>query len=200
MLTFEEIVETSKLVMKRIILLSTLIFSLTFLKAQNLDPWTAYATPSTFHQLLSKYNGSFNINVTMYMEEGNAPVVEKAESYQSMLLGERFLEMKQFGKMMNMNFLAITTIGFNNTDQKVTLTSISNMGTGTLTLTGDWDEKSNSATLFGQQTNPVTKKVIKVKQVITFIDANTILIESFDQEGKKPFRKTMQYKYTRNKK
>lgn len=200
MLTFEEIVEPSKLIMKRIILVTTLILSFTILKAQNLDPWTEYATPTNFHKLLSKYSGSFNIEITMFMEEGKAPLAEKAESYQSMLLGERYLEMKQFGKMMNMDFLAITTIGFNNTDQKVTLTSISNMGTAILTLTGDWDEKSNSAALFGQQTNPVTKKVIKVKQVITFIDANTILIESFDQEGKKPFRKTMQYKYTRNKK
>jgi hypothetical protein len=186
--------------MKRILLATTLFLSLTILKAQNLDPWTAYSTPSSFHQLLSKYSGSFNIAITMYLEEGKAPAVEKAESYQSMLLGGRFLELKQFGTIMKMDFLAITTIGYNNTDQKITLTSISNMGTGTLTLTGNWDEKTNSATLFGQQTNPVTKKVIKVKQVITFIDANTILIESFDQEGKKPFSKTMEYKYTRNKK
>jgi hypothetical protein len=186
--------------MKRIILLTTLILSLTILKAQNLDPWTEYASPTNFHKLLSTYSGSFNLEITMYQEEGKAPVMDKAESYQSMLLGERFLEMKQFGTMLKMDFLAITTIGFNNSDQKITLTSINNLSTGTLTLTGNWDEKANSATLFGQQTNPVTKKVIKVKQVITFVDANTILIESFDQDSKKPFSKTMQYKYTRNKK
>jgi hypothetical protein len=105
MLTFEEIVESSKLVMKRIILLSTLIFSLTNLKAQNLDPWSTYLTPSSFHQLLSKYSGSFNIAITMYSDEGKASELAKAESYQSMLLGERFLEMKQFGTIMKMDFL-----------------------------------------------------------------------------------------------
>jgi hypothetical protein len=90
------------------------------------------------------------------------------------------------------------TLGYNNTDKKMALTTITNMGTGTLTLFGEWNEKSKSATLFGQLTNPVTKNSINIKQVVTFIDNHTILIESHDREEDKSEKKTVQYKLIRN--
>ncbi|HXS57710.1 MAG TPA: DUF1579 family protein, partial [Hanamia sp.] len=96
-----------------------------------------------------------------------------------------------------MAYNAITTAGFNNTDKKFALTTITNMGTGTLSLSGDWDHTTKTANLFGQLTNPVSKEVINVRQTVSFIDGNCILIESFDQEGNKPEKKTVQYKFTR---
>ena len=97
-----------------------------------------------------------------------------------------------------MDYQSIITLGFNNTDKQFALTTITNMGTGTLSLFGEWDEKSKSATLFGELTNPVTKNIINVKQVVTFVDNNTILIESYDKEDDKPEKKTVQYKLIRN--
>lgn len=115
-----------------------------------------------------------------------------------MLLGGRFLEMKQQGDMMGMDYQSIITLGYNNTDKTMSLITITNMGTGTLSLSGEWDENSKSATLFGQLTNPVTKNSIAVKQVVAFVDVDTILIESYDKEGDKPEKKTVQYKLIRN--
>lgn len=66
-------------------------------------------------------------------------------------------------------------------------------------MTGEWSDDSKSAILFGQLTNPDTKNAINVKQVVFFIDNETILIESINQEGDKPEKKTVEYKLIGNK-
>lgn len=167
-------------------------------KAQSQDPWTEYMTPSGIHTLFSQYTGSFKMEITMSMGEGKEPSIITVNSNHLMLLGGRFLEMKQQGDMMGMDYQSIITLGYNNTDKTMSLTTITNMGTGTLSLSGEWDENSKSATLFGQLTNPVTKNSIAVKQVVAFVDVDTILIESYDKEGNKPEKKTVQYKLIRN--
>lgn len=183
--------------MKKILVVIVLIFNGTFMHAQTQDPWTEYMTPSDVHTLLSKFVGSFQMEIAMSMGEGKDPTVITVHSDNSMLLGGRFLEMKQKGVMMGMDYQSITTIGFNNTDKKMALTTMTNMGTGTLSLVGEWNEKTKSGTLFGPLTNPVTKDTILVKQIISFINDNTILIESYDKEGEKPEKKTVQYKFIR---
>jgi hypothetical protein len=152
-------------------------------------------TPSDIHCLLEKYEGDFQMEISMDMGGEKSKMI--VDSQHSMLLGGRFLELKQKGKMMEMDYESIMTIGFNNSDKKFSLTTITNMGTGTLSLYGDWDEKTKSSNLTGQLTNPMTKTPINVRQKISFVDDNTILIESFDQEGENPELKTVQYKLTR---
>lgn len=184
--------------MKNIFLGIIVLLMTSTTKAQNQDPWSEYMTPSSVHTLFSQYIGSFNMEITMFMGEGKEPPVITVKSENIMLLGGRFLEMKQKGDMMGMDYQSIITLGFNNTDKKFALTTITNMGTGTLSLFGVWNEKSKSANLLGELTNPVTKNPIKVRQVITFVDNNTILIESHDKEDDKPEKKTVQYKLIRN--
>jgi hypothetical protein len=89
------------------------------------------------------------------------------------------------------------TLGFNNTDKTMTLTTITNMGTGTLCLSGEYDETSRSATLYGKMTNPVTKNPITIKQVVHFIDKDTIRIENYDKEGDTEESKTIEYQLIR---
>lgn len=184
--------------MKNIFLVLIILLSTASIKAQSQDPWRVYMTPSAIHTLFSQYTGTFKMEITMAMGEGKEPLIVTVNSEHTMLLGGRFLEMKQHGTMMGMDYQSIITLGFNNTDKKFALTTITNMGTGTLSLFGDWDDKSKSATLFGELTSPVSKKTIKIKQVVTFVDNNTILIESYDKIDDKPEKKTIQYKLTRN--
>ena len=162
-------------------------------KAQEKDPWIVYMTPSSMHELLSKYVGEFQMEIEM--SGLNEPVL--ISSSHRMILGGRFLELKQKGKMMGMDYESIYTIGFNTIDHSFSMTTITNMGTGTLALQGKWNEETKTATLYGQITSPVSKKTINVKQTVTFLDDNTLLIESFDKEGDSPEKKTVQYKFSR---
>lgn len=185
--------------MKGIVSVLIILLMNTMAHAQNSDPWVEYTTPSSLHALFAQYEGSFQMEINMSMGAGNEPTVIEVESEHQMILGGRFLEMNQHGTMMGMDYQSIMTFGYNNTDKTMALTTITNMGTGTLYLFGDWDERTKSATLFGKLTNPVSKNTITVKQVVTFVDENTILIESYDKEGDQPEKKTVQYKLIRNK-
>lgn len=185
--------------MKYFYLTLLVLLMTTAAKAQKHDPWAEYMTPSNVHTLFKQYEGNFTMDISMSMGDGKEPSIVTVNSEHNMLLGGRFLEMKQHGNMMGMDYQSIITLGFNNTDKKFALTTITNMGTGTLSLFGDWNDKSKSATLSGSLTNPVSKNTITVKQVVTFVDNDTILIESYDKEGDNPEKKTVQYKLSRKK-
>ncbi|MGB3183770.1 MAG: DUF1579 family protein [Cyclobacteriaceae bacterium] len=161
------------------------------------DPWAEYITPSDVHALLAKYSGEFTMEITMSMGEGTEPSLIRAESENAMLLGGRFLKMNQHGTMPGMDYQAIMTMGYNNADETFALTTITNMGTGTLSLSGEWDNDTRTATLSGELTNPLSGGKIKVRQTVNFADEDTILIESYDREGDLPERKTLQYKLVR---
>lgn len=177
---------------KKVILLILLIQSFN-MKAQSNDPWALYMTPSSIHELLSKYEGEFQM--TIEMNGLNEPVL--INSSHKMILGGRFLELKQKGKMMGMDYESIYTIGYNTIDSTFSMTTITNMGTGTLALQGEWSQEKVKATLHGKVTNPVSKQTINVRQTLEFIEGNTIHIQSFDQEGDKPEKKTVEYRFVR---
>jgi hypothetical protein len=182
--------------------LHALVFSflIYFGNAQETDPWTNYMMPAEVHKNLEKYTGQFEMQITMWMMEGEVPVVIKVNSKNKMILGGRFLEMTQTGDMMGIPYHAISTLGYNNADKNYSLTTITNMGTGTLYVTGQYDHTSNSIQLRGILSNPVNDQMIEVRQVLLFMNDDQMMIENFDQEEGSEERKTIEYKFTRIKK
>ena len=152
--------------------------------------------PAEVHQMLERYVGSFDLTMTMWMQPDQEPVKVKIQSTHQMILGGRFLEIKQHGEMMEIPFEAVTTIGYNTSSKKMELITQTNMGTGTLYLSGDFTPTSDVAYLTGKLTDPQTKKGMAVMQRITFNSADQLLIENFDGEGNKA-AKTVEYLFTR---
>lgn len=168
-------------------------------EAQNADPWTEYMTPSATHQILGKYAGDFVLEITMWMSADQEPVKVTVNSTHKMILGDRFLEMAQTGDMMGMEYQALTIIGFNTSSKTYALTTMTNMGTGILSLLGNGSTDAHIADLTGQMINPVNKKPMNIRQKISFTDSDSLLIENFDQDENGKERKSMQYKFTRKK-
>lgn len=169
-----------------------LILNTISMSAQKTDPWTQYMTPSEIHKLLSGYTGPFSLEITM---DGQEPIT--IDSKHEMILGGRFLTMAQKGTMMGMEYASLFTLGYNTIDHTLSMTTLTNMGTGTLYLTGKASEQDGAFALYGSLTNPVSKQEIKVRQTITFPDENTLLIESYDQEGDQPEKRTVTYRFIR---
>lgn len=183
--------------------MKSLFFTLFFLsmttmtKAQNKDSWTEYMKPNEVHTLLGEYMGEFDLEISMWMKEGSDPTVVKVSSFHTMILGDRFLEITQVGSMMGTDYQSITTMGYNTSSKTFSLTAITSMGTGTLYLNGTWDPEKRTANLTGQMTNPTDGKTISVRQLITFINENQLLIENFDTYAGEKERKSIQYKFVR---
>jgi N6-adenosine-specific RNA methylase IME4 len=183
--------------MKNTVILLIMLFLSTSINAQTVDPWTKYMTPNEVHTLLGEYVGEFNMEISMWMTEGNAPEIVTISSTHKMILGNRFLEMTQTGNMMGMDYASVSTMGYNTIDHHMSITSLTNMGTGTSHLTGAWDSKTKTALLIGQTTNPMDTKPIQVRQKITFIDKDNLLIENFDTYQGQKEKKSIQYKLVR---
>ena len=72
-------------------------------------------------------------------------------------------------------------------------------GTGTLYLIGSWNSKNKIAILKGQMTNPLDNKIIMVRQKISFINKDNLLIENFDTYQGKKEKKSIRYNLVRKK-
>jgi Protein of unknown function (DUF1579) len=183
--------------MKKIVVAFFLTCIITTSFAQETDPWTKYMTPNEIHQMLAEYEGDFNVEISMWMMEGTAPTLFNVSSKNQMHLGNRFLEMTQSGKMMNMEYQSVSTIGYNTISKLFSQYTITNMGTGSLYLEGLWDAKKRIANLKGKMTNPMDNKPIAIRQQISFIDKNHLLIENFDTYEGGVEKKTVQYAFSR---
>ncbi|MBG6233858.1 hypothetical protein IWX76_000413 [Pedobacter sp. CAN_A7] len=183
--------------MKRLILAILLTISYFSVIAQQSDPWEEYMTPNEVHRMLSEYAGDFDMEISMWPAEGKDPMKVKVAAKNQMILGGRFLELSQTGTMMDMDYQSVTTIGFNTSGKNMDLITITNMGTGTLSLTGAWNQNTKIATLSGQMISPGGGKVIRIRQILHFIDKNTLIIQNIDQADGQKARKTVEYKLTR---
>ena len=183
--------------MKTLLLVIIAMLTFSTAKAQKQDPWSEYMTPNEVHKLLGEYAGAFDMEITMWPDEGKEPAKVKVASNHQMILGGRFLELRQTGKMMGMDYLSVSTFGYNTSGKSFDLITLNNMGTGTLSLTGTWNPEIKEATVSGQMISPGSNKVIKIRQVIHFQDKNRLTITNYDQsEGRQP-QKTIEYKLTR---
>ncbi len=183
--------------MKNLIITAIILLIFTRTYAQKTDPWTEYMNPNEIHKMLVEYIGEFEMKISMWMGDGKAPTVVNVKCVNKMILGDRFLELTQTGNMMGMDYQSVTTIGYNTINKLVNLTSITNMGTGTLYLTGSLDTKNRIAILDGKMINPIDRKTILVKQKLTFTDKNNLLIENFDTYEGMESKKSIDYKLTR---
>lgn len=74
------------------------------------------------------------------------------------------------------------------------LTALTNPGMGILSLTGDRNEKIRINNMTEQFTNPVSKKPLNVRQVITFTANNILLIENNNPNERESERKSIHHK------
>lgn len=178
--------------LKSLLLSLLLVMRASTMYAQATDPWTEYMMPSPVHDTLARYTGKYELTITMWMDTEQPPTVVKALAVCDTVLGGRFLEIRQTGNLMGFAYQSLTTMGFNTAAKKLQVTGITNMGTGILTLAGNWNGNGVSD-VSGQLTNPVTKTDIQVRQLIRFSNNDAISIVNYDKEGEGPEKRTLQY-------
>src|SRR5690606_17741971 len=108
------------------------------------DAWAAYMQPGDAHGFLAQFEGEWEEEVTMWMQEDADPQQFLVYGTLKMVLGGRFLEMSRRGEMAGMPYESLGHLGYNNASELFTLTSLTNFGTGMMVLNGSWiGEKRN---------------------------------------------------------
>lgn len=168
--------------------------------ATEVKAWTEYATPGDIHKQLAKSDGSWTGETTVWMGIGAPPITSKSSMVNRMIMGGRYQQSEMKGDFMGMPFEGMSITAYDNYKKKFISTWIDNMGTGLMKMEGVWDEATKSVKSDGTMLNPANGKECKMRQVYTFVDDNTELMEMYGPDSKtgKEF-KSMEIKFTRKK-
>lgn len=161
--------------------------------------WQDYMTPGAMHAMMAKWDGTWDGEVTMWMEPGATPQVSKSTAINKMIMNGLYQQSNHSGNMMGMPFSGQSTVGYDNHKKEFISMWIDNMGSGIMVLKGPWDDASKTMTLKGTMTDPGTKQDADIKETFKIIDDNTQEMEMFVKMPDGSEFKTMNIKYTRKK-
>ena len=181
--------------MKRISLALCTIFLLTTvtnLYAQNPDEMKAYQdfmTPGAMHKWLAKFNGTWEAEITSYMNPASHDK-SKATNVMKSIMNGLYQSGEYAGNMMGMPFQGHSIMGYDNAKKMFVSTWVDNMGSGIIYLTGTYDEATKTLNLKGKQTNPMNGKDAGIRETMKIIDDNTYILEMY---GDGPDGKEIKY-------
>jgi len=163
---------------------------------QEMKAWQTYMTPGEVHKMIASWDGEWNEDITMWATPGAPPTKSTASCVNKMILGGRYQESKHTGNFMGMPFEGVSTMGWDNARKIMVSSWVDNFGTGIMYMEGTWDDKTKAANLKGSTTDPMTGKLMNIRQVYRVVDDKTQMLEQYTtQEGKE--HKSMEIKLTR---
>jgi len=135
--------------------------------------WAAFMTPGPMHSWLAKTNGTWEAEVSTWMDASTPPMKSKATNVQTSVLGGRYVTGKFSSSMMGQPMEGMSTTGYDNAKKMFVSTWVDNMGTGIVHMSGTYDEATKTLNLKGHQTDFMTGKESEIREVMTMIDDNT---------------------------
>ncbi len=161
--------------------------------------WQDYMTPGDMHKMMASWDGTWNEDITMWMEPGAPETKSTSIAENKMIMNGLYQESTHTGEMMGMPFTGRSTVGFDNHEKQFVSTWIDNMGSGMMVMKGPWDEASKSMNIKGKMVDPVSKGETAVRETFKVIDDNTQEMEMFITMPDGSEFKTMKIVFTRKK-
>jgi hypothetical protein len=155
-------------------------------------------TPGPEHKKIAdEFAGTWDCTVTMWMEGNPQPMTSNGTMKSEMMFGGRYLHMGFKGDFMGQPFEGGGVMGYDNITKKYFGTWMDNMSTCMMHSTGTWDAASKAYNFNSEMPDPMTGKMVKVREVVTVTDNNhhTHQMYAPDKSGKE--MKCMEIKYTR---
>lgn len=144
--------------------------------AQTADPmkaWQDYMTPGEPHKKLAKEVGTWEAEVSQWMDPSAPPTKSKATNVVTMTMNGLYQIGNFSTNMMGMPMMGQSTSGYDNIKKMYVSTWIDNMGSGIIKMTGNFDASGKVLTLKGMQTDPLTGGESELREEIRWIDDNS---------------------------
>lgn len=142
--------------------------------------WMEYATPGDAHKRMAKDNGVWDEDMTSWQHDGAEPMKMKMTAEIKSIFDGKYQEAVHKGDFMGMPFEGKSTLAYDNASKEYISTWIDNMSTGIMVMRGNCDEAAKTFKMEGEVIDPVTKKMKKMREVITMVDENTQKMEMYD--------------------
>ncbi len=167
--------------------------------AAMMEAWMKLATPGPQHEKLKTLAGKFDADVTMQMMPDMPEEKSKGKAVNEMIFDGRYLKGEYTGTMNGKPFQGIGYWGFDNLKQKYFMSWMDSMSTMMMVAEGTADEAGKVFTFNGECLDPVSKKKMPIRQVLTIEDEDHHTYESYrtGTDGKE--FKDLTVKYTRAK-
>lgn len=144
-----------------------------------------FMTPGSMHKWMAKFNGTWEADITSYMNPTN-PDKSKATNVTNTIMNGLYSVGDYTGNMMGMPFQGHSIMGYDNAKKIFVNTWIDNMGSGIIYMTGTYNEATKTLHLKGKQTNPIDGKDVDIREEMKIIDDNnyTLVMYGSGTDGK----------------
>lgn len=154
------------------ILLLTTAGNLFAQSADEMKVWQEFMTPGAMHKWLAKYNGTWDVEMTSYMDPAN-PVKSKGTGVYSSIMNGLYQVGDFNSSMMGMAFQGHSITGYDNAKKVFVSTWVDNFGSGIIYMTGTFNEATKTLNLKGTQTDPMTGKDAVIREEMKIINDDT---------------------------
>lgn len=162
------------------------------------EAWMKLMEKNEHHERFKGMEGTWEAVVKHWMEPG-APAMEAKGSMVNTLIHDgRYVQHEFKGDMMGQPFTGSGTFGYNNATKQYEGTWIDNMGTGTMFMTGTYDEKTKTYTSTGEMDMGPGIGKVKMRDVVQIVDNDHHLQTMYHAFGGGPEAKVMEISYTRS--
>ncbi len=148
--------------------------------------WKNFMTPNENHKMLAREEGTWEGEVSQWMDPSAPPTKAKATNVVTMTM-DGLYQMGEFScTMMGMAMKGKSTVGYDNAKKMFVSTWIDNMGSGIVKMTGTYDEKTKTVSMKGTQTDPMTGKDTEIREEILYHDEKsyTMTMYGVNMDGK----------------
>lgn len=161
--------------------------------------WMEVATPGGGHKKLEPIVGTFTVKTKAWMDPSKPPEETVGTSENKWILGNRYVEQRIEGQMMNQPFSGIGYTGYDNYKKKYVGTWMDNMGTMIMVSTGTVDASGKKFTSWSTIDDVVMKKPVKIKALLTIVDNDHHRFEMWGPGPDGKNFKTLEIEYSRKK-
>jgi hypothetical protein len=163
---------------------------------------TSKATPAApadeFHKLLARSTGTWTGQATMTFSPTAPPLTSTSTLTNSMVMGGYFQVSEIIYTINGQQLRGVRVTGYDAAKKIFTRAMIQDGGNG-VAMEGPYDPATRSTTMRYQQLSNTTGQYSDMKEVYTFVDENTELLEIYrlDTKANKEF-KILNVKWTRS--
>jgi hypothetical protein len=155
------------------------------------------ATPGPEHAFLASVEGQWAATTKTMMDPTKDPEVTHGTSVNRMILGGRYLLQEFKGVSMGMPFEGLGWTAYDNVQKKYVATWIDNMGTGIMTMTGNYDAANKSLVMTGNYPSPVTGEMMNTRSVTRIVSPDQHVFEMYGPGPDGKETKMMEITYDR---
>jgi hypothetical protein len=150
------------------------------------------------HKFLDSLAGKYDAKVKLYFPDPTKPSESIGTMSRKMILDGNILQESFKGEFAGKPFAGIGMVGFDSNRKKFTSTWADSMSTSITIMRCTWDAEKKTFTSVGEEIEPKSKKMIKMRDVLTIVSADEQTFEMFRlQEGETKELKVMEITYKR---